>query len=79
MFLMFAWASREIRPGFLDKKKGTQKRPHHLTFRLETSVFTMLFAREVFGEQVTQHLTYHLLHFIVSSFGLFMNPLFMEI
>ena len=76
MFLMFAWVSREIRPGFFtDKKKGTQKRPHHLTFRLETSVFTMLFAREVFGKEVTQHLP----HSIVSSFGLFMNPLFTEI
>jgi hypothetical protein len=33
------------------------KRPHHLTFLLKTLVFIGVSEREVFGEQVTQHLT----------------------
>jgi hypothetical protein len=37
--------------------EGIRKRPHHLTFLLETLVFIGVSEREVFGEQVTQHLT----------------------
>ena len=37
--------------------KKRKKRPHHLTFLLETPVFIGVSEREVFGEQVTQHLT----------------------
>jgi hypothetical protein len=34
-----------------------EKRPHHLTFLLETLVFIGVSEREVFVKQVTQHLT----------------------
>ena len=34
-----------------------KKRPHHLTFLLETLVFIGVSESEVLGEQVTQHLT----------------------
>jgi hypothetical protein len=34
-----------------------RKRPHHLTFLLEILEFTGVSEREVFGKEVTQHLT----------------------
>ena len=37
--------------------KENEKRPHHLTFLLETLVFIGVSEREVFGKEVTQHLT----------------------
>ena len=37
--------------------KEIEKRPHHLTYLLETLVFTGVSEREVFGKEVTQHLT----------------------
>ena len=37
--------------------EGIRKRPHHLTFLLETLVFIGVSEREVFGKEVTQHLT----------------------
>ena len=38
-------------------KKKIEKTPHHLTFPSNPLLFTGLFAREVFGKEVTQHLT----------------------
>jgi hypothetical protein len=34
-----------------------KKTPHHLTFPSESPLFAGLFAREVFGKEVTHHLT----------------------
>ena len=39
------------------KIKEIEKRPHHLTFPSKSPLFTGLFTREVFGKEVTQHLT----------------------
>ena len=39
------------------KKEKIEKTPHHLTFPSKTLLFTGHFTREVFGKEVTQHLT----------------------